>query len=421
VAGRSCHEQPDSYWTGIKKVGLQRIEVITIWGVMPMNSQLEEKMVKRLAGLEINALVKAKVLPIEKLKNAKVETGIPILDVEGSVLFYRVPITKGRATTAYADVAAVPLFGAPLLAFHMNMVWDSKELIKQAEAAAKKIMGKGRDLKYDRTEFVAYSYPKIAIRFLKAEKEIAMISLYTWELVPLAETGTMEPYHRRQSINQLIPAAVAKKRTKIFEERVTNWNQMVKPDVDVLTIDPDIIKIPWPPKIIHEERVIHYSPDLNTHSPCYELVAQDTDVWCVAASTKMILDFYRFVYTQDRIAAEEGLGTHSSPHGLPYGDEHKVVDTIEKLSSNGLDATLNMSPVWNEFQDEVNANRPLISFIPGHSRTVAGYSDTRLFTWYFSRFLRVYDPWSPHVGVITWENFDAQTYRATFTIKPKTV
>jgi hypothetical protein len=30
------------------------------------------------------------------------------------------------------------------------------------------------------------------------------------------------------------------------------------------------------------------------------------------------------------------------------------------------------------FRDEIRANRPLISFIPGHSRTVAGYLQYRL-------------------------------------------
>lgn len=376
------------------------------------------KQVRRLAGLEVNALVKAGVLPIEDLKGARVaETGTPIHDIDGSVLFYRVPIVRRGKLAVYADLAANTILGSTLLAFHLKMPWVPEELVKQAEAAARK---RTRDFAYDRATFVAFSYPKIAVRFMKADKEVGMVELHTWEPVPPLEERPKEPYHSRWSLVKAVPADLKEKRIKLFEERVANWEKMVTPRINVEYIDPDVIKVPWP-AVQHEERVIHYSPDLATHSPCYELVGQHTGVWCVAASTKMILDFYRFVYTQDRIAAEEGLGTHAYPNGLPYGEEHKVVDTIEKLSSNGLDATLNMSPNWAEFRSEISANRPLISFIPGHSRTVAGYSQTKLFAWYLSRFLRLYDPWSPHVGAISWENFDAQTYRATFTTVPKTV
>ena len=64
------------------------------------------------------------------------------------------------------------------------------------------------------------------------------------------------------------------------------------------------------------------------------------------------------------------------------------------------------------------ANRPLVSFIPGHSRTVAGYTRVGLAGFGLAQFrgLLVYDPAPPGVGTITrWENFDAQSYRRTFT------
>lgn len=129
-----------------------------------------------------------------------------------------------------------------------------------------------------------------------------------------------------------------------------------------------------------------------------------------------VLDFYRYNYSQVRIAAEEGLGTLTSPNGLPYGDEYKVVNTLQKLTSNALTAHLDTSPNWAEFVSEINANRPLISFIPGHSRSVAGYSETSLFGWFIYQGLLVYDPWPPTTGVITrYENFATQTYRDTFT------
>lgn len=72
---------------------------------------------------------------------------------------------------------------------------------------------------------------------------------------------------------------------------------------------------------------------------------------------------------------------------------------------------------FSRFVSEINANRPLVAFVPGHSRTVVGYSETGwLLLTATDRGLTVFDPWPPNAGVVTrWENFDATTYRRTFT------
>ncbi|MPN56221.1 hypothetical protein SDC9_203907 [bioreactor metagenome] len=82
------------------------------------------------------------------------------------------------------------------------------------------------------------------------------------------------------------------------------------------------------------------------------------------------------------------------------------------------------TPTFSLHVNEIRANRPLISFIPGHSRAVAGYTRS-LFALAgspgFSGLL-VYDPWPPNAGVITrWENFNTQTYRYAFTAHVNTV
>jgi hypothetical protein len=134
----------------------------------------------------------------------------------------------------------------------------------------------------------------------------------------------------------------------------------------------------------------------------------------------MVLDFYRYEYTQVRLAQELGLGTLTNPNGLPYARVNDVVTVIEKLTSNALDATINTSPNWTQFRNEIRANRPMISFIPGHSRTVAGYTRTNIVLLNLTPFrgLLVYDPWPPNAGVITrWENFDTQTYTHAYTAR----
>lgn len=193
----------------------------------------------------------------------------------------------------------------------------------------------------------------------------------------------------------------------------------------VKALDLDVIKVehfdPIVKKIeLMDTRVLHYSLRGTDHDPCYELRGQETNVWCVGASTQMLLDFYRYEYSQVRLAEELGLGTLEHPNGLPYSRVGDVVTVIEAMTSNGLDATMITNPSWSTFRDEIRANRPLISFVPGHSRTVAGYTRSRFTLPGLISFrgLLVYDPWPPNAGVITrWENFATQTYQYAYTAR----
>jgi hypothetical protein len=150
-------------------------------------------------------------------------------------------------------------------------------------------------------------------------------------------------------------------------------------------------------------------------------------VWCVAASAEMLLNFYRYEYDQIRLADELSLGTCANPNGLPYSQVGAVVTVLENLTSSNLDVTMVVNPSWSVFRNEIRANRPLISFVPGHSRTVAGYTQSMLHLPGKLPFkgLLVYDPWPPtdcsHPnagGVITkWENFNTQTYQYAYSAK----
>ena len=81
---------------------------------------------------------------------------------------------------------------------------------------------------------------------------------------------------------------------------------------------------------------------------------------------------------------------------------------------------MHVAPNFSLFRDEISDNRPVISFVPGHSRTVAGYHRSNIAVPGMAAFrgLLVYDPWPPNVGVITeWENFDTQTYQFAYTAR----
>lgn len=220
----------------------------------------------------------------------------------------------------------------------------------------------------------------------------------------------------RWSLVAEMPARPRRARASAYGARLALHRELVT-DLVAHTIDPnrwlDVFSIS-----LVDSRQLAYSLRPGDHTPCYELRGQETNVWCVGASAQMLLDFYRYEYTQTRLAQELGLGTKANPNGLPYSQVGQVVTALEALTGNGLDVTMISNPTFAKFRSEIRANRPLISFVPGHSRTVAGYTQnliTQIHTQPY-RGLLVYDPWPPNAGLITkWENMATQTNQFAYT------
>ena len=387
---------------------------------MPLSSEL----IPRIAVLELSALRSAGVLGPDYEKAKVDRKGTPVHDLSGPVLFQRLSIARAKASSGHVEVAVDESFGEPLLGTSMGQPWDADALVEQGTAAARK---RDRKLKFDAVRFVAYSFPKIALQFLLEEREVLMLELHTWIAVPPLQTyprGDVPPGNfERFSLLESLLDAERKARTATFRKRVRAWQSGKTGGLRVTSVisAAALASVNFKVRLI-DQRELHYSPLDSDHSPCYELRGQQTNVWCVAASTQMLLDFYRYTYDQVRIATELHLGTLAAPTGLPYTNDGDVVTVIENLSSNSLDATMLTTPAFSLYVGEIRANRPLISFIPGHSRSVAGYTQS---TWSivggFTGLL-VYDPWPPTSGVITrWENFNTQTYRRAFTAVLKQV
>jgi hypothetical protein len=374
--------------------------------------------IKRLAGLELNALRAADALREDVFENARItSTGTVIHDVNGEPLFHRIPLTRGKRQLAFADIAVNEALGHPLLAISHGIDWDEKAILKKAAVAARKAR---RGFSYDKARFVTYSFPKVAVQFLKGDEEVLMLEWVTWAQVPPSRQRKRdEPPgdFERWSLLDEMPVATKRANSRKFLQRTERWRaqQFAGFQPAVLSKTKFLRNVAF--RLI-ETYEIHYSPQTADHAVCFELRGQETNVWCVGASVEMLLLFYRYSYTQTRLATELGLGTPSNPNGLPYGQEQKVVDTIEKMTSNALDASMIANPTWTVYRNDLKANRPMISFIPGHSRAVAGYTRSLLALAGFTPFrgLLVYDPWPPNAGVITrWENFDTMTYRFAFT------
>lgn len=384
--------------------------------------QLNDRQLVRIAGFELNALNLSKALPVS-LEGANIDdAGTLIHDIDGEPLFRRIPLERQRRIIGHADIAVRDLFPEPLLAIHLDSRWSESSLLRRAIAA---LHEQNPELRFDETRFVAYSYPKLAIQFLQQKREVAMLELHSWLKVPLAGADAKGEYGlQRRSLSRELNDETRRSHARDFARRAALWDSG-----EFRTIDPRAISINTLARLnvklkLTDRREIHYAPRADDHHICYELRGQQTGVWCVAASVEMLLNFYRWTYDQPRIASELDLGSCSDPNGLPYGDEAKVVATLEKLSANSLDAEMTASPDWALHRDEIRQHRPLISFIPGHSRTVAGTTETliHLAGELPYRGLLIYDPWPPtdcdHPeagGTITsWENFRTQTYRYAF-------
>ncbi|HEX5825388.1 MAG TPA: C39 family peptidase [Candidatus Limnocylindrales bacterium] len=358
----------------------------------------------------------------DDLEGVSLGAGTTIYDLNGEELFERVPIEGRAGVPAFADIARNPAMGAILMGVSRGIRWDEAALLQQAREAAG-VRKAQREA--DSVRFVAYSFPKVAVQFLADGKEIALLELWTWQPVPRRRRSKEDGpsnFERWSFLDENPVDDLAKRRAR-FRARVRELEPIGDRLTDVvMTIDRarllDRLGISLN-DLLFDTRELHFTTRNGDHHPCLELRGQETNVWCVGASVQMVLDFYRYQYGQVRLAQELGLGTVSNPNGLPHSRDNDVVTTLEKLSNQSLDATLTQNPTWNLFRDEIRANRPVISFVPGHSRVVAGYTRSTFMTLINLtpfRGLLVYDPWPPNAGVITrWENWATHSYTQGFT------
>lgn len=388
--------------------------------------ELDKEQFLRVAGFELNALHFAGALP-RSLEGVRIDDpGTLIYDITGVPLYRRVPLERRDRALGHADVAVRDAFAEPLLSVGLDTPWNEASMVRRAQVALRK---QNPRAEFDKVRFVAYSYPKLAVQFLRDGEEVAMLELMSWVPVPPARPRDEEEgpsNFERWSVIEETPERERKENAQNFGKRVALWSndRLVELDPTLIAVsiferDAEILH-----SVTHE---IHYAPRADDHHICYELRSQQTNTWCVAASIEMVLNFYRWRYDQPRIAGEIDIGTCDapSPIGLPYGQEIKVVHCIEKLSAKSLDATMIANPGWAVYRDEIDAHRPVISFIPGHSRTVAGYTESRIALIGELPYLGllVYDPSPPtdcdhpeFGGSITrWENFRTTTYRYAFT------
>lgn len=389
------------------------------------NNDTIDRNIRRVFWAELCLLRASDILPETYEGGRLTNVYSSIYDLNGEILFYRVGIESTDGQAGFADISLNPAFADPVLATAEDARWEPEKLISEAFQHAQKYIDK--PVASVEIRFVAYSHPKLAIEFLVEGESLVMLELFSWHPIDRREQkdqdGKKELGLMAFSYADAVADDVKEKNQAILKERQQLWEKSLALE-SIRKIDPSRIKgnwiqdlewIIWKPLSLYTSRELHYSSRNDDHFTCYEVRGQETNVWCVGASVQMMLDFYRYEYTQVRLARELGLGTLQNPNGLPYANVGDIPTVLERMTNNALDATLVTSPGFNLFKSEILANRPVNSIIDGHSRTVAGYKQSLLF--YLPtglptyRGLLVYDPWPPNAGVIRrWENFTSNNH-----------
>lgn len=348
---------------------------------------------------------------------------IIIHDLNGQVLFYEFGIMDENKMVGSTKASASKIIGSavPTVEFGPRG-WDPDNASRKAKDKVKERFPKA---KISDTELVCYCYPKIGVRVYFDDPELGSQSL-VFDVADLslvdrfgadelegftlysfyqeiAEPNAPEKEQRWELADRELEAARSAT-PRIFERGFTARElSAVRPTL----VPQPVYPIPFP---FYSWRTIKFSPRCNTHE-CFELYAQKKNYYCAVATGQMILDFYRYYYTQKQIAVpmctEENHGSYNSDQ----------VNAYEKLSNYCLDATYDGTANWNEAKAEIDANRPLKSGTPGHARACAGWKRQNICIWPgpCKRWLKIYDPWPWNAdicqgGKIVWEDWDTETH-----------
>lgn len=276
---------------------------------------LSKSEVRRIAGLELNAFNFARILPNAFEGGSIMSSGTPVYDINGTILYYRFSVTTEQGYAGYADVAASEAIGEPLLATSVGLEWNEKEVLNEAAAAAKQNY---RAVDFDDIRVVAYSYPKIAAQFLKGGNEVLMLEWKSWVEIPGSvqhERTLLTPSNfERWSLLDEMPEETKQANVMNFKRRMDGWKTTRLSEFDFTTIKRKSFELPGVVIDLIDTHEVSYGACSSDHKPCFELRGQQTHVWCVAASVEMLLNFYRYQYSQARLARELGLGTCTSPN-----------------------------------------------------------------------------------------------------------
>ncbi|MBN1235657.1 MAG: hypothetical protein JW999_06355 [Methanotrichaceae archaeon] len=348
-----------------------------------------------------------------------------IHDLNGQVLFYEFEVTQGDMPVGSVKASASKIIGSPVPQIQLvPRRWDSNYAINKAKEEARKKYPKAEIAE---AELVCYNYPKIGVRIdiddPRTGTESMIFDVSDLSLVDKFGSDELEGFTSYSFYNEVaMPEAARKERLwKIadgeLEAAKSDIPRMFEKGLDA-SDQKEIrraykcdsasnLEQPIGPIIeFVSQKVIQYCPHCKTHD-CLALHSQQTNVYCAVATGQMILDFYRYYYNQEQIAAAMGTGAGGTSN-------NGQVNGYKNLSNLCLNAVIDVTANWAEAKSEIDANRPLKSGIPGHARACFGWKRQNVFVIgrQPGKWLYILDPWPWNAdickgGAIYWEDWYA--------------
>lgn len=352
-----------------------------------------------------------------------------IHDLNGQVLFYEFTVSSGKSQVGSIKTSASRVIGSPVVTIEFGpRTWSERKAVERAKQEARKRFPKAR---LSPPELVCYCYPKLGVR-IWAEDNRGRRGV----IVDVADGSVVERLGEGEGFS-----AYSFYDEVAEPQREVRLRRFAQADLEMETVrreGPELFKAEHLADVakvrdffvsrsvglvehvaLYSSRVLKYGPRCSPHD-CFQLYAQETDVYCAAATGQMILDFYRWNFTQDEIATAMSVGSGGA-------NNTNQVAAYQSLSNQTLVATYDGSADWSEAKAEIDANRPIKSGVPHHARAVAGWKRQNMFIAGGApkRSLLVYDPWPWDAdpcagGKIVWEDWDAVEHKNWITVRHRT-
>lgn len=281
--------------------------------------------------------------------------------------------------------------------------WDLRDASNRAQEIVRSKF-KGEIL---RTRLVCYAYPKLGIMVYwrkKSETERTIIDIGDYSVVPeRVEPGKRGP--GAWSFYENIKHEDASKAAKEFsanDKLLDEIKERSRLDLSVALKGYEWAQAQQVVQVVlslYTTKILTFCTHAYSHE-CFYLHPQINGYYCVVATGQMLLDFWRYNYTQDQIA--HAMGTTAG--GTGYAGE---VNGYQNLTCSHFSATHDTTPTLAEARAEIDANRPFDYSYSYHAMACAGYrrlnfSITGIQAEYQ---LLIYDPSPVNTGTRRWETW----------------
>ncbi len=318
----------------------------------------DDELVREIASRELGTLVQAGALTLEEAGEVGPHPTL-VHDLNGQLLFRRYPILGREHAGGFVDMAAHENLGGPLLAAAIESSWQIDSFHDQLE-----LFAANHHHRREHVKLVAYSYPKFAAQV--RDDATTMVDISSGEPVPQDQ---LRPWSLLDSLS----AAEAARNREASSERMRYWSTEGRA---ASTLDE-----PAKPFTVGD----------------FKYIEQEA-LWCSVASAQMILDYHGVKSDAETLAKDIGLLVQNKKIALPAheGAVKHLADVLADTAAPDLDFNtthVDSTHCWNCVTAWLKSTGPLIQFVPGHARVLAGYVSYSLEGTGTTRKYLAYDPW----------------------------